>query len=301
MAALGSYTPTYGGWTRGQTKPTAPSRVSGTPLGGLAGGYQPPTGGITGGMSQDEKKVISSAVQGPGGDWYSSSGGGTYDPTRGTWVSSDPPDPARDEMWRQIAASRAQGNSAMDAAQRASQLGSAIGAQWTVGPDGSVSFQGGSYPTTSTGYQGSSPQGSSPQGSSGDREALLALLRQELGASTAPPVSHAGSAPASSAAFSRALERTAQTNRSALNALYDIGAASGRSGTPLEAQMAGSVIGEGQGALADFNREQAIQDATRAGQVADLSYQGGITQRGQDQDRRMQIIQALLSAYGQQY
>jgi len=291
MAALGSYTPTYGGWTRGQTKPTTPSRVSGTPLGGLMGGYQPPTGGITGGMSQDEKKVISSAVQGPGGDWYSSSGGGTYDPTRGTWVSSDPPDPARDEMWRQIAASRDQGNSAMDAAQRASHVGQVIGAQWTVGPDGSVGFQG---PLDGGGGVGSDD-------GSNDRASLIALLQQQLNSPAAPRESHPGAEQASSAAFSRALERTAQTNRSALNALYDVGAASGRSGTPLEAQLAGSVIGEGQGALADFSREQAIQEALRAGQVADLSYQGGITQRGQDQDRRMQIIQALLSAYGSRY
>lgn len=100
---------------------------------------------------------------------------------------------------------------------------------------------------------------------------------------------------ARAAAFSRAKEQSGQTGLAALNALKQSVENTGRMGSSYEAQGLGGIIGGVQGGVNDFTREQLIQDLNRAAGIADETYQGNITQRGQDLARQQAII-GLLSA-----
>jgi hypothetical protein len=256
-----------------------------------------PTGGFGGGVPATRERPIPApgtqqAGGGGGGTWGEYGTYNRYDPTTGnTYLEANRPpvNPAIEEEIRQQSAMRQAGDwnrsTAMRTAQDASAMGQSLGMNWSVGPDGSVSFSGG---------------GGGGGSNTSERAHLLRMLEEALKGG-APPITHGGSGTDSSAAFARAKDRASQSGRSALNALYDIGAASGRTGSPLEAGMASDVSQAGIGQLADFDREQAIYDATRRGQISDLIYQGGITQRGQDLSRQQQIIQALLAAYGQRF
>lgn len=100
---------------------------------------------------------------------------------------------------------------------------------------------------------------------------------------------------ARAAAFGRAKEQAGQTGLGALNALKQSMESSGQMGGSQEAQGLGQIIGGAQGGVNDFTREQLIQDLNRASGIADETYKGNITQRGQDLARQQAII-GLLSA-----
>ncbi len=113
-------------------------------------------------------------------------------------------------------------------------------------------------------------------------------------------VSYGGSAmeqaenAARAAAFGRAKDQAGQVARSGVDATSNEMALRGLAGSGIEGSALGSVIGGSAGQLGDFTREQLIQDLDRARQVADMQYQGNITQRGQN----MGLSPAILGLIG---
>jgi len=99
------------------------------------------------------------------------------------------------------------------------------------------------------------------------------------------------------AVFARAKDQAGQIARSSLNSLYDLMAATGRSGSNIEAGMSTNLLGDTAGGLGNVTREQAIQDAQMAQRGAETAYQGDITQRGQDLSR-MQSLMSLITQRG---
>lgn len=113
---------------------------------------------------------------------------------------------------------------------------------------------------------------------------------------------------ATGAAFARGKDQAGSTARAAVNALNDeMGSAnmlgSGQEGTQLRQITEHAAAGSNE-----LTREQAIQDATNANDNARMTYQGNITQRGQDinaqqqaAQRQQQMVQGLISALGGLY
>lgn len=97
---------------------------------------------------------------------------------------------------------------------------------------------------------------------------------------------------AQEAAFARAKDQSGLLAKSAITGLRDSMAARGTLGSGLEGEQTAAILSGAAGGLGDVNRQQ-MEDALQIAQhQADTSYQGGITQRGQN----IQAIQGLLSA-----
>jgi len=99
---------------------------------------------------------------------------------------------------------------------------------------------------------------------------------------------------AQAAQFARAKELAGQNALAALQsfqgAMADRGL-TGSTGPTLESGGIERILGSAAGGVQDVIREQMLAGLQRAAQIADMQYQGGITQRGQDISRQ----QALLS------
>lgn len=102
------------------------------------------------------------------------------------------------------------------------------------------------------------------------------------------PSSTAGS----NAALLRAKERAGQIAQSGLTGLREALGARQMLGSGAEAQATGDLAATAMGSIADVNREQLIQDDETARRMAELSYQGSISQRGQDITARGQDVTA---------
>jgi hypothetical protein len=103
---------------------------------------------------------------------------------------------------------------------------------------------------------------------------------------------------ARAAAFARAKEQSGGTALSAMKGLQDSMSARGLSGSTgrgLEGGGINDVLSGAAGGVNDFTREQLIQDLNRYSGIADRTYAGDITQRGQDIDARKAIIGLLNS------
>lgn len=85
-----------------------------------------------------------------------------------------------------------------------------------------------------------------------------------------------------SAAFGRARSRIGQGTTASLRSLQDAMTARGISGSGIEGRLMADVYGQGLGALGEASRDAAIEQINRDQQVADMGYQGALTQRGQD-------------------
>lgn len=119
------------------------------------------------------------------------------------------------------------------------------------------------------------------------RLGMLSTLKTTAGGIAPPAVTHAGIGPtdevaARGAAFARAKEQAGRTALSSLKALQDVVESQGLMGSSIEAARAGEIVGGARADVGDFTTEQLISDLNRAAEISDLSYQGGITQRGQD-------------------
>lgn len=99
------------------------------------------------------------------------------------------------------------------------------------------------------------------------------------------------------AAFARAKEQAGQTAQSAVKGLQGLMAQRGLRGSTIEGGALGDILRGGMGAVNDFTREQLIQDLAQQQHVADTTYQGGITQRGQN----IEAQRALMSLFGNIY
>ncbi len=133
--------------------------------------------------------------------------------------------------------------------------------------------------------------------------------QQALGGSFAPPTVQFGSQPgaanvqsgqedhARAASFGRAKELSGQNAQASLTALQDVMADRGMSGSTVEGNATAGILGGARGGMNDFIREQLLQDLARQAQIADQTYQGNITQRGQDLASRQSLL-SLMSAPG---
>lgn len=135
------------------------------------------------------------------------------------------------------------------------------------------------------------------------RDALTALSRSQQ-APVAPPVAHAGlgvgmggEADARAAAFSRAKDQAGRIARSSLTAISERMAGMGTSGGGMQALREAGAITDAAAPLQDLTRDQMISDFNRSADVSDLTYTGGITQRGQDMSQRAAYQALLRSLY----
>lgn len=89
-------------------------------------------------------------------------------------------------------------------------------------------------------------------------------------------------AAAEAAAFNRAKDKVGESAQGALTGLRSSLGARGLLGSGVEGRQTASVFNEGQQQLGDVGRAQAIDAANQAQKNAELTYSGGITQRGQN-------------------
>ena len=133
------------------------------------------------------------------------------------------------------------------------------------------------------------------------RQSAFERLFGEAQSTTTPRVEYGGiganEEAARGAAFARAKEQAGQTARASLSALEDVSAERGLMGSTLEASEQGRVAGGARADIQDFTREQLMQDLDRSREVANMTYQGGITQRGQDLSRQQALL-GLLAGRG---
>lgn len=111
------------------------------------------------------------------------------------------------------------------------------------------------------------------------------------------------------AQFARAKDLVGQQTRGALTGLAGAMAGRGTVGSGVEGRGQQQIIQSGQQQLGEVARQQAMTSADIAQKQAELAYQGGITQRGQDigaaetyrgQDIQRQQAQAQLALQQQQ-
>jgi hypothetical protein len=100
--------------------------------------------------------------------------------------------------------------------------------------------------------------------------------------STLPAIQLPDTSAADSAIFASAKDRVGQTGRASLDALRGELGATGALGGGAEVAGVRDIIRSGQGELGQVSRDQAVQKANQAADFAKTSYEGGITQRGQD-------------------
>lgn len=109
---------------------------------------------------------------------------------------------------------------------------------------------------------------------------------------------------ARNAAFARAKDQAGLIGNSAMQGLTDAMGARGIHGSTIEQEGIGNVLAGAAGGMGEFNREQLLSDLARSGDVANQTYQGNITQRGQDiqqQQQKQSALIALMNAGGGLY
>jgi hypothetical protein len=87
---------------------------------------------------------------------------------------------------------------------------------------------------------------------------------------------------ASAAAFARAKDKVGQTTQGAITGLRSSLGGRGMLGSGAETHGVTHAFTQGQGQLGEVARSQAMSDADLAERQSELSYTGGISQRGQD-------------------
>ncbi len=117
------------------------------------------------------------------------------------------------------------------------------------------------------------------------------------GPGAVPSIAYPNLAPGQEAAFARAKDKAALTGQSALTGLQQALAARGMLGSGVEAGGIQDIVKSGMGQLGDLTREQAIQQTQAAQKAAETSYQGAITQRGQDIDLQKSREMAAIEAW----
>jgi hypothetical protein len=96
---------------------------------------------------------------------------------------------------------------------------------------------------------------------------------------------------ARAASFARAKETAGQNANAALKSIQDMTSRAGLRGSSIEGGMEAQAVAGGGHDISEFITNQLNQELGQQQHVNDTTYQGGITQRGQD----MQAKQALLS------
>lgn len=203
-------------------------------------------------------------------------------------------------------AGRQSGPAAADATRRAASTSRSTGAGYAVDAQGNTAYNDAGAQARRT----AEAQAKLAADAEARRLAALHALMKQYGGSgqtgVPPTVTHPGAgvganeAAARAAAFGRAKDQTGQITRGAVDSLRSLYAGSGNTGA--QRQGLENIVAGGAGALNEFTRDQLMADLQRQGQVSDMTYQGGITQRGQDINRPINPqLQALISLMGTIY
>lgn len=114
-----------------------------------------------------------------------------------------------------------------------------------------------------------------------------------------PHVDYGGDAAqaARDAAFARAKDKAGMIARSSLDSLRENMNVVGKLGGGDEMAGTAAVVNKAQGDVGEFNRSQLEDELAHQQHVNDVTYQGNITQRGQDA-QRMQSMMALMERIG---
>lgn len=102
---------------------------------------------------------------------------------------------------------------------------------------------------------------------------------------------------ARASSFAKAKELSGQNAQASLSALEGVMADRGLSGSTVEGNATAGILGGARGGINDVIREQLLADLARQAQIADQTYQGNITQRGQDLASRQSLL-SLMSSPG---
>lgn len=102
------------------------------------------------------------------------------------------------------------------------------------------------------------------------------------GGQTIAPIAPPDSTAATNAAFAGAKDKAGAMSRASISSLNDELGASGMVGSGAQVQGTRDIIQSGAGELGQVSRDLAGKQADQAADFAKTSYQGGITQRGQD-------------------
>lgn len=196
-------------------------------------------------------------------------------------------------------AGRPSAMNASAATRAASQTSKLTGAGYSVDPYGYVSFDDTAAQARRTAADADAR-----------RLATLRSLMAQYGGADRDPApgreQHRGlsitgdEAAARAAAFGRAKDQTGLVTRGAVDTLRNLYAGTGNVGA--QRQGLENIVAGGAGALNEFTRDQLMSDLEREAQISDMTYQGGITQRGQDINRPFNPqLQALISLMGTLY
>lgn len=110
-----------------------------------------------------------------------------------------------------------------------------------------------------------------------------------------PGITDADRRGAEDAAFARAKDRIGLATQGLLRSVQNRFARRGLRGSGLERSAEMDAMESGAGQLGEVVRDQAIEGLRRQNQVADQTYQGDITQRGQDLSALAQRRQSILA------
>lgn len=105
---------------------------------------------------------------------------------------------------------------------------------------------------------------------------------------------------ARNAAFAQARDLSGNTANAALRSLQGLMEDRGLTGSTIEAAQSGQILGNAGAGVQDFINKQLMSDLNRSADIADMEYQGGITQRGQDMAAKQALL-SLINAFGSVY
>lgn len=110
-----------------------------------------------------------------------------------------------------------------------------------------------------------------------------------------PGISDADRTAAESKAFGRAKDRIGKATQGLLRSVQNQFAGRGLMGSGLERDAEMEALEAGNAQIGEVIRDQAIEGLRRQNEVADQTYQGDITQRGQDLNALAQRKQSMLA------
>ena len=128
-----------------------------------------------------------------------------------------------------------------------------------------------------------------------DAEARRLEAIKSVTGGTSPHVDRAtgidpNEAAARATAFGRAKELAGNNALAAVTALNDVFAGRGLHGSTVEGGEIGKAIAGGKADVNSYITKQLIEDLNRAADVGDTTYQGNITQRGQDLNQQQTLL-----------
>jgi hypothetical protein len=216
--------------------------------------------------------------------------GGAYtDPVTGFYGTPDQHTAYQNQLSyaKPYDASSASAGAASTANKSAFGDANTTGVDYTIDPTGKVSYSNASEQQRIT--------------DAAKRDSFLSLLSSNPSAPSAPTVQpsnvQGNEADARAAAFARAKDQAGKIARSSLTSISENLAGRNMSGGGLQALRESGAIQGSEEPLQQLTRDQLVSDTNRAADVSDMSYQGAITQRGQDLANRASYLSLLRSLY----